>query len=366
MITKLSPEALASLPSIRDKWITNGLRTCTATDRDSAWEGIKKAYRIAGREEPALCIWMESPYKALIACSVLAQVSDQVSAQVLAQVSAQVSAQVRAQVRDQVSDQVSAQVRDQVSAQVSDQVSDFWRWWLIGAFYDSGWLSFYDSLKDHCDLDKLEGLVEVAQSASFAWTFPNIVVFSASPAIPITRDDQNRLHNLNRAAVEFGDGWGVYAIHGIRVPSDIITDPSSITKDRIEKEPNAEIRRVMMDKFGVARYLRESNSKKVHADDFGILWAKNIPDDEPLVMVEVINSTPEHDGVLSRDEALVRFSKNSPVCHDGMMIPLCQAPESLRFKEYFLRVPPNMQRAKEAVAWTFDRKEAEYNPLFQS
>jgi hypothetical protein len=52
-------------------------------------------------------------------------------------------------------------------------------------------------------------------------------------------------------------------------------------------------------------------------------------DDEPLVVVRVENSTREPDG-----------SK----------------------KYYFLRVPPHITRAKEAVAWTFGLDSANYLP----
>jgi len=47
-------------------------------------------------------------------------------------------------------------------------------------------------------------------------------------------------------------------------------------------------------------------------------------------MVEVRNSTPEPDGMV---------------------------------KNYWLRVPPNMTTAREAVAWTFCLSEREYDPL---
>ena len=50
-------------------------------------------------------------------------------------------------------------------------------------------------------------------------------------------------------------------------------------------------------------------------------------------MVELLNSTPEPNG---------------------------------EHKTYFLRVPPTMQTAHEAVAWTFDKKQIDYAPIFQS
>jgi hypothetical protein len=109
----------------------------------------------------------------------------------------------------------------------------------------------------------------------------------------------------------------------------VVEEPQRITIQDIEEESNAEIRRVKMDRFGQARYLIESGAKVIHSDDYGTLYRKEVPGDEPLVMVKVCNSTPEPDG---------------------------------SFKDYFLRVDPKCQRAKEAVAWTFGKGEQEYCP----
>lgn len=51
------------------------------------------------------------------------------------------------------------------------------------------------------------------------------------------------------------------------------------------------------------------------------------------MMVEVVNATPEPSG---------------------------------ECKDYWLRVPPGMRTAHEAVAWTWGKTEAEYNPVVQT
>ena len=86
----------------------------------------------------------------------------------------------------------------------------------------------------------------------------------------------------------------------------------------------------MIEKFGAANYLQDSNAKLISQDKVGKLWRKEIPEDEPLVMVELLNSTAEPDG---------------------------------SYKTYFLRVPPTIKTAREAVAWTFDEVEENYAPL---
>jgi len=216
-----------------------------------------------------------------------------------------------------------------VRAQVSAFANGIW--WNPGGF-DSWWLSFYESLREHCDFVKLSGLIQIAENCCCSWMFPDIVVFSASPTV-LHRDSRNRLHCENGQAIGWSDGFGLYRWHGVAVPEYVILRPSEITPAKIEAENNAEVRRVMIERYGQTRYLIDSGAREIHSDDYGTLYRKEIANDEPLVMVKVVNSTPEPDGT---------------------------------FKDYFLRVPPTIKRAREAVAWTFDVPEEEYAPLVQT
>jgi len=321
---------------------------------------------------------------AQVRAQVRAQVLDQVRAQVLAQVSDQVLDQVGAQVSDQVLDQVgaqvsaqvSAQVRDQVGAQVLDQVRAqvseiaWWGWWYQPGQFDCYWLSFYDALRKYCDPTRLDNLIAVAESCAIAWTFPDFVMFCAPPA-NIDRDDSGRLHSEHRAAVGFRDGWGVYAWHGLRVPADIIEHPETITLAQIKSCTNQELRRVMIERYGQSRYLLDSGAELVSQDECGALYRSEIEGDEPLVMVRVLNSTPEPDGSLTRDEAMQAFPGVKVASGDLRggeveMVGIDQLPEDSRFKSYFLRVPPAIETAREAVAWTFDVPAAKYHPSVQT
>ena len=104
---------------------------------------------------------------------------------------------------------------------------------------------------------------------------------------------------------------------------------------------------MMIERFGQARFLQESGAKEIHRDDFGTLFRKDIPGDEPLLMVKVINATPEHDGT---------------------------------FKDYFLRVAPDLRplfldgrkgdpqalTARNAVASTWGLRGENYDPVLQT
>jgi hypothetical protein len=225
---------------------------------------------------------------------------------------------------------VWASVRDSVSASVSASV-----WASVGASvygqHEAGWLSFYDFFRDavglHEQTEKIDGLTALSQSAG--WALPcTDLCFVSERHNELRRDERGRLHSLDQAAVEYPDGWRIYAVHGVRVPDWIIERPAEITVARIDAETNAEVRRVMVERYGAARFVKDSGAAVVdHDERWGTLYRREITDDEPLLMVEVINRSPEPDG---------------------------------EFRHYSLRVPPATKTALEAVAWTFDMRPAEY------
>jgi hypothetical protein len=154
----------------------------------------------------------------------------------------------------------------------------------------------------------------------------------------IRTDDQGRLHSeFGPAFIWLNDVEGYYW-HGVQVPSYVVDTPRKISVPDILSEPNAELRRIKLERYGLSRFLVDSHAVEIHRDEYGILYVKahdgkaRVPR-EPIVMVKVVNATPEPDG---------------------------------SFKEYVLRVPPTMRTAHEAVAWTFGKTPAEYHPSQQT
>lgn len=104
-----------------------------------------------------------------------------------------------------------------------------------------------------------------------------------------------RFHNDAGPAVR-SDVENLYYWHGVMVPAFLVTRPDWITLKHVSTEDNAEVRRVMIERYGLTRYLLDSGAKKLAEDEFGELYRSELPGDEPIVMVKVINSTPELDG----------------------------------------------------------------------
>lgn len=199
-----------------------------------------------------------------------------------------------------------------------------------------GWLPFFKFLSGRVASyqlaigvsTKVDAILDFCEITPCALLYENVCLISDRPST-IAVDMTHRLHAEDGPALTFQDGFRLYSWHGITIPRYIIEEPSKITTDKILREWNAEIRRIMMERFGAARFIKESGAKKVQEDECGALYRKDIPGREPWLMVKVKNSTAEPDG---------------------------------SFKEYFLRVPPEMQTAREAVAWTFHMSANEYSP----
>jgi hypothetical protein len=167
------------------------------------------------------------------------------------------------------------------------------------------------------------------RTGAFGYVFRHCSVFVCKNPTVINLDANNRLHCDDGPAVQFSDGYSLYSWAGVHIDPDLVLRPESLTIERIDNEANIELRRVMIDKFGAARYIEEGNALVVAEDECGVLLRKEVPGDEPIVLVKVINSSPEPDGT---------------------------------YRSYFLRVPPDMTQPREAVAWTFGLHPEEYMP----
>ncbi|MDL4815901.1 DUF6745 domain-containing protein [Actinomadura opuntiae] len=196
--------------------------------------------------------------------------------------------------------------------------------------HDAPWLALFESLGR---LDgTLAGLAEAARSTGWWWPYERLVIMSERPC-ELHRDEPGRLHRGDGPALAYPDGFSLHAWRGMPIPPDFVASLTGLTADRISAEENAELRRVMLEIFGYDRYLAETGARPLHQDETGVLWSIDLPGDEPVFMVEVVNSTPEPDGT---------------------------------HRTYYLRVPPSTRTARAGVAWTFGVDEADYHPRKQT
>lgn len=162
------------------------------------------------------------------------------------------------------------------------------------------------------------------------WT-DDTLYWAAKPIVHVERGNGiRRLHNEHYAALE-SDVENVYFWHGVMVPAFVVVKPEWITVKHIETEDNAEVRRVMIQRYGTARYLKDSGAQCVHElpDNYYVrglqgakLFRKPRQDDSDIIMIQVKNSTPEPDGSIK--EYMLRIQPDayngeaSRDCHAAM------------------------------------------------
>jgi hypothetical protein len=213
----------------------------------------------------------------------------------------------------------------------------------------------------------------------------------------LAADEQGRPHSITGPALRYSSGWEAFAFHGVPVAEDVfrrLRDGPPFTQREILKTAEIDFQNALVDDYGLAKFAdeidgywlmgleanpalrrrlveaigiqraarkaypvqilrvtdRDLRRKLIEAygvpdfvmrcptarrtDDYGTLHAVEVPGDEALVIVEVLNSTPEPDGT---------------------------------FQNYFLRVPPTVLTPREAVAWTFGLEDLrDYAPVHQT
>jgi hypothetical protein len=82
--------------------------------------------------------------------------------------------------------------------------------------------------------------------------------------------ENGMVHSDNSAAIEYQDGFKIYSIDGYLLNEDIVMNPQNITLSDIKSEPNSEIRRIMIEKYGVSRFMIEMDTKLLDADYSGL------------------------------------------------------------------------------------------------
>jgi len=162
-------------------------------------------------------------------------------------------------------------------------------------------------------------------------------------------DDQNRPHCDDGPFCRWRDGFSLYSIHGVRVSQQVVEAPETLTFEDVQNEPNAEVRRHMLERFGglydpegrkgpaLQAWLKAGNLSPISREDItgkmqpsGLsiwrmsngeapvtcdLYRAELPDDEPLHLLTVVCTST------------------------AKVVPL--------------RVPPTIFDAAEARAWTF-------------
>jgi len=293
MITKLTKKQESKLSEYRNKWLQIGLSTENVSF-DETKEIIDNLYKVILKKEVVPVVILENPYKTWVAINqymmknnqvedqVEDQVWDQVRNQVRNQVWDQVWDQVEDQVRNQVEDQVRNQVRNQVGNQVGNQVRN-----QVGnnkklcsfvyPYFDGSLMSSYFSFYDYClteldiEIDKevIYNFEIYKESSKLSLIYPfDDICFVCQKPIEIHFNENKVLHNETDPSIKYNGDFELYHLNGVTVDKKIVMTPKEkITVAQILKEQNVEVRRELLRKVGIDKFIKKCKAKPIEVSE---------------------------------------------------------------------------------------------------
>jgi hypothetical protein len=244
----------------------------------------------------------------------------------------QVARPVRQVVRDAVGDGVWHAVGDASNLFVPERIrdsdwdaSDYTLWHSICAYDAAITMAMTRFYGEHVRPNAARALTRFNERVSGYWLGKALALLVRKPIV-LSRDERDRLHGATGHCVRYADGWGLWAWHGVRVPAWVIERPvEEWTRADFFNEPNIEVRRVIQERMG-ERFVWEIGARFVDGGRRGTLYEVDLPGDPDRVARYLLVADPSTG------------------------------------RDYYLRIPPSVQTAEEAAAWTFGLTAAEYQP----
>jgi len=308
MIDKLTDEQIAKFDYYVKEGIRKGLSTEPVEDLE-IYEAVKLLYEKGGLIVPEKIYIVDSPHKAQLLANFL---------------------------KTDPSEEEIQKVKDDSFANIPKfEKSEYFS--MVWGSFEYSWLIFYEFFRNEFPekfkmIDDLDGLFACTKTGGVI-PFDVCAIISRKP-IAINLDADGKLHCGFGPALEYTDGYSVWALHGVRVNRRTVMEIESFSPQEILTESNIEIRRAMIDHYGQDKLIKQSGAKTIHRD----LDKLGNP-------MEILN---------------VDIGELEPI---NMLFVHDPAKGAYKGKlETGIRVPPSIKDVHEAKAWTFGKTTEEFNP----
>ncbi len=135
---------------------------------------------------------------------------------------------------------------------------------ILNGFYGNMWTSLacladycINTLNCQCDINLWEILKNLVTTCG--WIFPfEKVCFVCDRPRKIILNHEEQLHNLQDTAIEYADGYGVYAYHGIILPEKYgRVHPAQWQSQWLSSEKNSQLQQILIQTIGYNRLYQE-------------------------------------------------------------------------------------------------------------
>jgi hypothetical protein len=161
------------------------------------------------------------------------------------------------------------------------------------------WMAFCDSLELISDYtlganlrDYLTKWSEVVESCFWWWSFEKVVIISERPPVLQVQPFEGRylFHAEKGPALAFKDGWQVYALHGVRVPPEVVKDsPKKLDARLVITQTNADVKREIVRKIGIERVCADLGAKVTDSSEAYQLLLLDLGDTRQRPFLRMLN-----------------------------------------------------------------------------
>ncbi|MDB9511631.1 hypothetical protein PN499_10595 [Kamptonema animale CS-326] len=327
MFDKLTPEQEALIPIYREKWRAIALST-EPIDRDKATDAVKGIYAAIGQQKPKITFF-DSPYAAYQNLLLL----DSLPSDLYYLFELEVSSAIRTTFGKKLTTKVwydiwrlfgsafgglfNIKIGNELRSEMTDEEADTDRYFFQVPMEEVSIMDYCISglsisCKEH--QYKWELYQSLAENCGWIYTFKEICYVCDRPRI-LSFDSQQRLHAEGSPAIQFADGFSVYAYHGVRLPEKYgKVHPQQWRSEWLLSEDNAELRRVLIQGIGYDRICQELAAVELDIwQEYTLLKIHNNVDVEAIYLLKMTCPSTGHIHVL--------------------------------------RVPPDIESAREAIRW---------------
>mgnify|MGYP001794564804 CR=1 FL=1 len=338
IITELTPEQEALIPVYRNKWLKIALST-ERIDKKKAAEAVNYFYQFIGEDEPEL-LFFDSPYGAFEELDRIDSYSQDIY--IFNHLGRIFTSHIYDLVFDKTAREISKKLgnisfirRIGVEYSIFNELEDkeiyVYPEYIHNYSHPIDWATNYGDFYDFCiDVlnlpfykEKWDILQKIVKECWWIFSFKGICLICERP-FNAEFDEQNNLHADGKPAIEYADGFKVHAHHGIWLPEKYGKIPSSEWRSHwLLEEENAELRRILIQAIGYNRICKELGAIELDSwNEYTLLEIDNYTE-----------MTPEHPQNYSEPMHLLQMT-----CPSTGFI-------------HFLRVPPDINSAREAITW---------------
>ncbi|WP_287325493.1 DUF6745 domain-containing protein [Okeania sp. SIO1F9] len=350
LITKLTPDQETLIPVYRKKWHTIAHST-QPINRQKATKAIQLAYNLMGDPNPEI-VFCESPYAAFdTLLSVIWQrwesKDDYGHRHIFGDRWQLLREQLKLQITDKLCEEIDSKIREDTNSSLTEEslkpedlwshilysqieekwqeiVSDIsikllclWSYPIPTELWSSyvAWIDFCISVIN-CDYNSDDWQVLESIVRNCGWIYPlrHLCIICDRPR-KLFLDDEYRPHAEGTPAIEFADGYSLYANHGVRLPEEYgIFSPQKWEAKWLLSTKNAELRRVLIQEIGYEKICQDLQTLEIDTwQEYTLLRIDDDADIEPILILKMI----------------------------------CPSTGNI----HTLRVPPDINSAKEAISW---------------